>query len=396
MRFLLKAVDAGQDVIALELDAADESAARDAARRQGLAVLAIRSPGLARLDFLPRRSTFRPMLFSIELLALLDAGLNLVEALQTLAEKQSDADGQRILRDILQRLGEGVTFSQAIARHAQQFSPLYVATVRSSERTGNVREALARYIAYEEEVDRVRKKVVSALIYPAILTLVGGAVLAFLLFYVVPRFAGVYEGLNTELPLFSSMLLATGRFVKAHGLFVLLAIGGAFTVAVYALLQEGTRAWIATRLWRLPALGERLQIYQLARFYRSAGMLLRAGIPALWAFDMVQGLLASHLRQRLSHARRLLEEGKAISAALTSAGLATAVATRMMAVGERGGQMGEMMDRIARFYDDKTARAVDAFTRIFEPVLMAVLGLAVGGIVVLMYMPVFELAGSIR
>jgi general secretion pathway protein F len=139
-----------------------------------------------------------------------------------------------------------------------------------------------------------------------------------------------------------------------------------------------------------------MKVYQLARFYRSAGMLLRAGVPALRAFGMVSGLLAAHLRQSLAKARRLLEEGQSISIALTSAGLATPVATRMMAVGERGGQMGEMMDRIARFYDDETARTVDAFTRIFEPVLMAVLGLAVGGVVVLMYMPVFELAGSIR
>jgi general secretion pathway protein F len=139
-----------------------------------------------------------------------------------------------------------------------------------------------------------------------------------------------------------------------------------------------------------------MQIYQLARFYRTAGMLLRAGVPVLRAFDMVSGLLAAHLRLRLQNARRMLEEGRPISAALTDSGLATPVATNMMAVGERGGQMGEMMDRIARFYDDETARAVDAFTRVFEPLLMAVLGLAVGGVVVMMYMPVFELAGSIR
>lgn len=395
MRFLLKAVNASQDVVALELEAADEAAARDTARRQGLAVLAVRGSGW-NIPLWPRRKAFGPTLFSIELLALLEAGLNLVEALRTLAEKQSDSQTRVVLLDILQGLNEGLPFSQAIVRHPRSFSPLYVATIQSSERTGNVREALSRFIAYEEEVDRVRKKVVSALIYPAILTLVGGAVLAFLLLYVVPRFAGVYEGLNAELPLFSSLLLGLGRFVKSHGAAVMVALAGALALAIYAGAQESIRAALAARLWRVPALGERMQVYQLARFYRSAGMLLRAGIPALRAFDMVHGLLAAHLRVRLAHARRLLEEGRSISAALTSAGLATPVATRMMAVGERGGRMGEMMDRIARFYDDETARAVDAFTRVFEPVLMAALGLAVGGVVVLMYMPVFELAGSIR
>jgi general secretion pathway protein F len=393
MRYLLKAVNAKRDVVALELDAADEAAARDAARRQGLSILAIRGLGLGRFSGLPRRSAFRPTLFSIELLALLDAGLNLVEALQTLAQKSSDPEARRILGDILQSLNEGTTFSQAIARHPRSFPPLYVATVQSSERTGNVREALTRYIAYQEEVDRVRKKVASALIYPAILTFVGGGVFAFLLFYVVPRFAGVYEGLNTQLPFFSAALLAAGRLVRDHGAMVALVLAAGLGTTLYALAQERTRAAIATRLWRLPRLGERMQIYQLARFYRTAGMLLRAGVPVLRAFDMVSGLLAAHLRLRLQNARRMLEEGRPISAALTDSGLATPVATNMMAVGERGGQMGEMMDRIARFYDDETARAVDAFTRVFEP---AVLGLAVGGVVVMMYMPVFELAGSIR
>ena len=396
MRYLLKAVNASQNVVALELEAADEPSAREAARRQGLAVLAVRGAGLAQFMRPARRTRFRATLFSIELLALLEAGLNLVEALQALAEKQNDSDAMHLLQDVLQRLGEGESFSQAIARHPRHFPPLYVATVQSSERTGNVREALARYIAYEEEVDRVRKKVVSALIYPAILVGVGGAVLAFLLFYVVPRFAGVYEDLHAELPLFSSLLLAAGRFVKANGFLVVLTLGCVLALGAYVLAQERTRAALAARLWRMPGLGERMQVYQLARFYRSAGMLLRAGIPVLKAFDMVKGLLAAHLRQRLAGARRLLEEGKNISSALTTAGLATPVATRMMAVGERGGQMGDMMDRIARFYDDETARAVDAFTRVFEPLLMAVIGLAVGLVVVLMYMPVFELAGSIR
>jgi general secretion pathway protein F len=125
-------------------------------------------------------------------------------------------------------------------------------------------------------------------------------------------------------------------------------------------------------------------------------MLLRAGIPALRAFEMVTGLLASNLRAQLARAIGLVGEGGPMSTALASTGLATPVAVRMLLVGERSGRMGEMMDRIARFHDEETARFVDAFTRIFEPLLMAALGIAVGVVVVLMYMPIFELAGSIR
>jgi general secretion pathway protein F len=139
-----------------------------------------------------------------------------------------------------------------------------------------------------------------------------------------------------------------------------------------------------------------MKIYQLARLYSTVGMLLRAGIPVVRALDMVRDLLAVHLRTSLGRARRLIEAGQSMSAALDATGLSTPVAARMMAVGERSGKMGEMMGRIARFHDDDTARFVDWFTRAFEPILMAVLGLAVGGVIVLMYMPIFELAGSIQ
>ncbi|TMG73125.1 MAG: type II secretion system F family protein, partial [Betaproteobacteria bacterium] len=278
----------------------------------------------------------------------------------------------------------------------QHFSPLYVATIKASERTGNVKEALSRYIAYQEELDRVKKKVVSASIYPAILMIVGALVLGFLMLYVVPRFAQVYEDMAHSLPLFSRLLLSFGGFVGKHGFFLFSVFILAAGSAAWALGRPGVRSALRNRLWRLPAVGERMKVYQLARLYRTAGMLMRAGIPAVRALEMVEELLASHLRPQLRQARALIEQGHAMSAALGAARLATPVATRMMLVGERSGDMGRMLGEIARFHDDEVARFVDWFTRAFEPVLMTVLGLAVGLVVVLMYMPIFELAGNIK
>jgi general secretion pathway protein F len=278
----------------------------------------------------------------------------------------------------------------------QYFPPLYVATLRASEQTGDVGEALSRYVAYQEEIDRVRKKILAAAIYPAILLTVGTLVLAFLVFYVVPRFARVYENMAGDLPFFSVLLLALGQGVEQYGWLIALAGLCLATAAIYGASQPGFRAWFHERLWRLPVLGERMRIYQLARLYRTVGMLLRAGIPVVRALDMVRDLLSGHLRVGLARARALIETGQPLSSALSATGLATPVAARMMAVGERSGNMGEMMGRIARFHDDETARFVEWFTRAFEPLLMAVLGLAVGGVVVLMYMPIFELAGSIQ
>ena len=392
MRFNVLAVDARQQVVALSLEAASEALAAAEARNRGLNVISLERKGLQ----LPARKTrFPATLFSMELLSLLEAGLNLVEALQTLAEKEGGGERAEVLSTILGAIRRGEPFSQAVGAMPQHFSPLYVATIKAAERTGNVAEALGRYVAYQEELDRVRKKIVSASIYPAILIAVGGIVLAFLMFYVVPRFASVYDDMG-KLPFFSKLLLSFGSFVANNGAILALALAGLVGGALYAYTRPEVRAWLNTQLWRIPALGERMKVYQLARLYRTAAMLLRAGIPAVRALDMVKDLLADHLRPQLAMAKRKIEQGVSMSAALGAVGLATPVAARMMLVGERTGDMGHMLGQIARFHDDEVARYVEWFTRAFEPVLMALLGLAIGGVVVLMYMPIFELAGSIR
>src|SRR4051812_14913914 len=397
MHFNVHALDAKQQVVALTLEAASAAIAREMAANRGLCVFNVEQKGGKRLALrVARKGAFKPVLFSIELLSLLDAGLNLVEAMQTLAEKEAAGERLDVLSGMVAAINRGEPFSKAVAAFPQHFSPLYVATIKASERTGNVKEALSRYIAYQEEFDRVRKKVVSASIYPVILMIVGALVLAFLMFYVVPRFASVYEDMSGTLPFFSQLVLGFGSFVGKHSFFLFSVFTLAFGAGAYALSRTTVRAAMMRRLWRMPAVGERMKTYQLARLYRTAGMLMRAGIPAVKALEMVEDLLSAHLRPQLRKARGLIEEGHAMSAALGAADLATPVAARMMLVGERSGDMGHMLGQIARFHDDEVARFVDWFTRAFEPVLMAVLGLAVGFVVVLMYMPIFELAGNIK
>ena len=395
MRFDVLAIDARQQMVTLKMQAASAALAAEEVRKQGLSLISLESRGL-RLPLARRGRRFPTTLFSMELMSLLEAGLNLVEALQTLAEKEGHGERQEVLSGLLAAINRGEPFSQAVAGFPQHFSPLYVATIKASERTGNMREALGRYIAYQEELERVRKKIVSASIYPAILTIVGTLVIGFLMLYVVPRFARVYEDMASTLPFFSRLLLGFGNFVGNNALALGFTGIAVVAAATWALSQAQFRGWLNTQLWRIPAVGSRMRTYQLARLYRTAGMLLNAGIPAVRALDMVRGLLAAHLRPSLERAKTLIEHGQPMSAAMGAAGLATPVATRMMSVGERSGDMGEMFTQIARFHDDEVARFIDWFTRAFEPLLMAVLGLAVGAVVVLMYMPIFELAGSIK
>src|SRR5436190_18215954 len=250
MQFNVHALDAKQQVVALSLEAASETAARDVAQSRGLTVFSIQ--GKKSLPRLRRAGAFKTALFSVELLSLLEAGLNLVEAMQTLAEKDVAGERQQVLSGVLAAIHRGEPFSRAVAAFPQHFSPLYVATIKASERTGNVKEALGRYIAYQEELERVRKKIVSASIYPAILMIVGALVIGFLMLYVVPRFAKVYEDMATTLPFFSKLLLLFGNFVGSHAAILGVSFVGFVIGSMWALSRAEFRAWLNNQLWRLP------------------------------------------------------------------------------------------------------------------------------------------------
>lgn len=378
----------------LALDAADEASALEQATAQGLAALSARPQRGLRLLANPLAARFPLLLFSQELVALLRAGLTLPETIDVMVEKETRPEARRVLTSIRDRLREGQSFSQALEQLPRTFPSLFVATARASERTGDLAEALSRYIGYHERLDAVRKKVVSASIYPAVLMVVGGIVMLFLLGYVVPRFSLIYAETGRDLPLLSRVLLDWGRLINEHGFAALGVLATAVALVVVFFARVRTAAGALVR--RVPALGARLHVYHLARFYRTVGMLLRGGTPIVGALNLVSGVLPPELRERLAQATLRVREGISISSAMTEAGLTTPVAARMLRVGESSGEMAEMMDRIAVFHDEELARWVDWFTKLFEPLLMAFIGLVIGAIVVLMYLPIFELAGALQ
>lgn len=383
-------------ILVLEIDARDERDANEQAASRGLAVLSVRRRAGVGAWMVARRARFPLLLFSQELLSLLQSGISLVESIETLAEKEERPETRKVLDQVITRLRQGQALSAALQQSPAAFPPLYVASVRAAERTGDLEEALSRFIAYQSQIDSVRKKLISSAIYPAMLIGVGLLVTLFLLGYVVPRFSQVYEDMGDKLPWMSRVLMHWGRLIEQHAVGMGIAVVAAGALAVHWLARPETLQRIASWLWRIPALGQRMRVYQLARFYRTLGMLLRGGIAVVPALEMVAGLLQSSLRTQLDQASRLVREGKPMSHAMEAAGLATPIALRMLRVGERSGRMGEMMERIAAFHDEEMARWVDWFTRVFEPLLMAFIGLVIGLIVVLLYLPIFELAGSIQ
>jgi general secretion pathway protein F len=394
MEYQVKALEGGRGVVSRLLSAVDETDARRQLALQDLRVISL-AP-VRRLRLKRRQPQLQLAVFSQQLVSLLDAGLSLVEALEALAERTGAFGSHSVLDRVLGRLYEGQTLGAALAEHPRSFPPLYVASVRASERTGALREALARYIAYQVQADALKKTLVNACIYPAVLLGAGLLVTLFLMGYVVPRFSSIYEDLGSDLPLASRLLLQWGQLIDAHTGLVAVLLLGAVSGAVYGLTRPTARERLAEWVTRIPAVGRQLHLYQLARLYRTTGMLLRGGMPAVTALTMSSGLLRASARSAFAAATQEVREGRSLAQAMESNGLTTPVAARMLRVGERSGNMGEMMERIATFCDEELARWVAVLTRLIEPILMTVIGLIIGVIVVLMYFPIFQLAGSIR
>lgn len=392
MRFTVRGLSAARRVEALDIDAADEGAARAAAVQQGYSVLSVHRQ--ARLE--GRSGRFPLLLFSQELLALLQSGLPLVESIDALTEKETRGGVRSVLDGLRTALREGRPLSAALEAQPHAFPDLYVSMIRAAERTSDLDASLERYIAYREQMDGLRGRIVSASVYPVMLLVIGGLVVLFLLGYVVPRFAGVFEEVGGDLPFLSRLLLRWGGLVEAHAAMLALAAGGAIAGAIVLLRHPAMRRMAGRAAWSIPAVGERLKVFQLARFYRTFGMLLRGGIPALTALGMSRELLSPALRVALDQAGVRIREGRSLADTLAEFGLTTPVASRMLRVGERAGNLGEMTERIARFHEEEIARWVDWVTRLIGPALMLLIGGVIGLIVVLMYLPIFQLAETLQ
>lgn len=393
MQYLVRALDASQQIQTLLVDALDESDAHDQAVARQLSPLsAVKKSSWG----LRAQAKFPLLLFAQELHALLVAGLSVIESLDTLIEKEAQPSRLNVLTRIARELREGKRLSSALGQQPQVFPPLFVGVVRAAEGTSDLPAALARYLQYETRLDSVRHKVASAAIYPSILLVVGGAVSLFLLGYVVPKFAAVYQDTGRDLPWASQLLMGWGHFVSDHAaaLFV-----GAVMLGV-ALVASARKQLARGGWWQilraLPGASAKVDVMELSRLYLTLGMLLEGGIPIQHALELCSAVTAPARLAALSQLREDIAAGYAFSDSLEGRGLSTPVALRLLRVGERSGQLGLMLGRTAAFYDEETARWIERFTKAFEPILMAAIGIVIGLIVILLYMPIFDLAGSLQ
>jgi general secretion pathway protein F len=377
--------------------AGSEQLASEQVRLRGLRVLSckpVASGGVSVRSM--SRQRLEVGLFTDELAALLDAGLGMVDTLQTLTQKERPGRGREALEAVTREVTEGKPLSTALQNRPDVFPTLLVASIAASEQTGDLVSALRRYSVHLETMRLLRGKLVGAAIYPALLLGVGALVVFFLLGVVVPRFSVLLEGSGKELPLASGILLSWGKSVASHPWVYASGFVGLVALLVSSLVRAARNGWQIPGLQRLWLVGSLVRLFRHAQFYRTCAMLVQGGIPVLRAFEMSRNLLSDEDRAQLDVARREISEGRPIGPALSKAGIADSVALRMLEVAQRTGRLADVLSRIATFQETALGRAIDLAARLVEPALMILIGLVIGAIVVLMYMPIFDLATSLQ
>lgn len=331
-----------------------------------------------------------------ELRTLLHAGMTVVEALETLHAQPLGRARAEVHAALVGYLRQGRALSAAM-QAVGVFPGVLIAGVKASERTSALDQALEDYLRYDEMLARLRKQVVSAAIYPALVVGLGCIISLFLLLFVIPRFARMYSDLHGPVSLTTRMLVAASRLLAEHGALVVVLIAALMIGAVAAwrsgLITQGV-AWLADEM---PALRRRIDEFRLAKLYQSLALMFRGG----YALDDALGHCAAlGLGQRLSisvgTAQRALARGQRVSAAFAEAGLTDTVTQRLLAVGERTGNFDRVLQTVADRHAANFTTFIERTTRVVEPLLLLLVALVVGGIVVAMYMPVFDIASSVR
>ncbi len=385
-------------VVERQFEAANASMLREQLEEQGFYVFGIRRhllPGLGGRTG-GRWSSRRFLSFNQEFLVLLKAGLPILQIFDTLIERQEPGAMLDVLRSIREDVKGGASLSDALAKYPRFFPYLYVASIRAGERTGDLPVTLSRFIDYQKRIEAIKARVRNATFYPMLLTFAVVAVVLFLMLYVVPSFSQIYADAKVELPFLTRVLIAVANgLVEALPLLVAgLALG---VVLLRSALMTERGAFLFDRFkLKTPFFGALLTEYALLNFCRTLGTILLSGVPIVQALQMARGTLNNRvLEAAVVNAVRRVEEGMGLSDSFERCGFFPNIALRMIGVGEKGGSLPEMLADVADYYETEVERRLDRLTTMIEPVMMASMGLLIGGIVVAMYFPIFQLAGTV-
>ncbi len=334
--------------------------------------------------------------FNKEFAVLIRTGLPIVNAIDTITEKRKPSELNTILQQVRYDVSTGASLSEAFSKYPRYFSGLYISALQAGERSGNIPDALEKHTVYLKSVMALRRKLVTASVYPLILSGAAVAVLLLLLVWVVPSFTQTYSESGTTLPAITTLLVAVSNAIRSNFIYLALAGLGLIIGFQWALRQDGFRLRFDQFVLHLPYTGRIYRSYATAMFTRTVVMILSAGATLIEAVSLAGGALNNRFLQTQANvvvAR--ITEGYGFSEAMEETGQFPHLAVRMIAAGESGGELEQVLQDAADFYDDEVETMLAALSAGIEPALMLLMGLLIGFIVLAMYMPIFQLAGTV-
>ena len=365
--------------------------------KQEFVVLSIDERLQGRSTFLkigqPRIKTDQLVIFSRQLATMVDSGIPIAPSLDVLAEQMDDRNFRTMLKKIRDDIEAGSSLSEAIGKYPRAFSDFFVNMIRAGESSGRLDEILDRVASYLEKVSVLQRKVQASLFYPAFVSVLAFAITTFLIVVIVPKFKEIFTSLGGELPLPTRLLMGLS---ECMGKFLVYEVVAVFALVVSCRFYINTpngRLWFDRLSLKFPIIGKLLQKVVIARFSRTLATLVKSGVPILSSLEIVAKTAGNKVVERaVMSARSSIKEGENIADPLASSKVFPGMVTRMISVGEKTGELEKMLTKIADFYENEVDAAVTALTSLIEPLVIAVLGVVIGGIVIALFLPVFKIS----
>jgi type IV pilus assembly protein PilC len=375
--------------------AANEQALKSELRRQGVVATRIRKQSQA---FKSGGSVKAEdiAIFSRQLATMLGAGIPLVQAFEIVGNGHEKPAMQRLVLDIKSDVEGGTSLHEALAKHPLHFDDLFVNLVEAGEQSGALETLLDKVATYKEKSEAIKKKVKKALFYPAAVLVVAVIVSLILLIFVIPQFESLFKGFGADLPAFTQMVVNLSKFVQANGLYMAIVAGGAgYFFFYFKKRSRKMREFLDRVSLKLPIIGPILKKAAIARYARTLSTMFAAGVPLVEALESVAGACGNIVYEDgVMKMRDEVATGQRLQRAMENTSLFPNMVVQMIAVGEESGSLDAMSGKVATFYEEDVDAAVDSMSSLLEPLIMAVLGVLVGGMVIAMYLPIFKL-GSV-
>jgi len=393
--FIIRVGTPDGQIIDRHVQASSARAAEDELRQQGMHVFAAKRGALALRDFIPRSrkavSTERFLLFNQELLALVKAGLPILQSFDIMLERQKDPRFREILADIREKLKSGVSLSDAFASYGDIFPPIYSTSLRAGERSGDLEGVLRRFLKYQKMIVALRKKVISAMIYPIILITLSVVMVFIMLTKVIPRFAEFYAGFDAQLPAFTRAMITIANGLNRNLLLAVIATVIFLLVLRQWVTTSGRLTWDRLKL-RLPFVGGVLHRFAIMQFTQSLGTLLGGGTPMVPAIEIASQSVANRLiSTKVFEIVQQVREGEPLWRSLEATGAMSDLAVEMIKVGESTGALTEMLANVSEFYDEEIEARLQRMVAAIEPLILVFMGLVIATLLYAFYLPLFQL-----